>query len=230
MEILHNGFTLKLCDGAFPLSTDSVALSGFVKLPKNARVLDLCSGCGTLGLLLCARDTGCCVTGVEIDEAAHETALINARENHIEGRLTSICADLGTAALPAGQFQICVSNPPYFTAGPASRHCPGGRMEHSLSLKALFLQAARALRYGGDFYLVHRPERLGEICALGSSCQLEPKRLLLLRHRTDAPISLILVQCRKGGKPGLAIEEASLYHPDGTYTDYYKSLYHLQEV
>ena len=59
METLHNGFTLQLCEGAFPLSTDSIALSGFVKLPKNANVLDLCSGCGTLGLLLCAKDTGC---------------------------------------------------------------------------------------------------------------------------------------------------------------------------
>ena len=37
MEQLHNGFTLTLCDGAFPLSTDSVALSGFVRLPKTPR-------------------------------------------------------------------------------------------------------------------------------------------------------------------------------------------------
>ena len=56
MELLHNGYTLELADGAFPLSTDSIALAGFVKLPKHARVLDLGAGCGTLGLLLCAKD------------------------------------------------------------------------------------------------------------------------------------------------------------------------------
>ena len=78
MELLHNGFTLELCEGAFPLSTDSIALSGFVRLPRQAAVLDLGSGCGTLGLLLCANDPGCAVTGIELDETAHSMALRNA--------------------------------------------------------------------------------------------------------------------------------------------------------
>ena len=52
MEYLPNGYSLELVSGAFPLSTDSMVLSHFVRLPKNARVLDLGSGCGTLGLLL----------------------------------------------------------------------------------------------------------------------------------------------------------------------------------
>lgn len=230
MENLHNGFTLKICEGGFPLSTDSIALSGFVKLPKNAKVLDLCAGCGTLGLLLCAKDEACHVTGVELDPKAHETALENARQNHIAHRLQSICADVETADIPTGTFHVCVSNPPYFTGGPASKHCPTARMENALSLDTVFRQAAKGLQYGGDFYLVHRPERLAELCALGSKYQLEPKRLLLLRHRTDRPVSLVLLQCRKGAKPGLLWEEESLHHPDGAPTDYYKTLYHLQEV
>ena len=75
--------------------------------------------------------------------------------------------------------------------------------------------------------MVHKPERLAQICALGAANQLEPKRLLLLRHKEGGPVSLILIQCRKGGKPGLKWEEAALYHQDGTPTDYYKNLYHL---
>ena len=39
MEQLPNGFTLNLPEGAFPLSTDSMVLSHFVRLPKSARVL-----------------------------------------------------------------------------------------------------------------------------------------------------------------------------------------------
>ena len=73
MEQLPGGYTLNICAGAFPLSTDTMALSGFVKLPKNAKVLDLGSGCGSLGLLLCATDPGCAVTGIEISQAAHDT-------------------------------------------------------------------------------------------------------------------------------------------------------------
>ena len=64
MEYIATDFTLDLTDG-FPLSTDSMVLADFVRLPKNARVLDLGSGCGTLGLLLCGKDPNCHVTGVE---------------------------------------------------------------------------------------------------------------------------------------------------------------------
>ena len=67
MEYLPNGFTLNIPAGAFPLSTDSMALAHFVKLPRGSRVLDLGSGCGTLGLLLCAGDENCHVTGIELD-------------------------------------------------------------------------------------------------------------------------------------------------------------------
>ena len=64
MEYLISNISIDLCPGAFPLSTDSMVLADFVRLPRNARVLDLGSGCGTLGLLLCGRYDSCHVTGV----------------------------------------------------------------------------------------------------------------------------------------------------------------------
>ncbi len=229
MEVLHNGFTLEICDGAFPLSTDSVVLSHFVRLPKQAAVLDLGSGCGTLGLLLCAKDDSCTVTGLELTEPAHRTALQNIAANALTSRLVSVCADLRqhTALITPGQFSVCVSNPPYFTAGPRSKTLPLARREDSCTLEDIFRAAAWGLKYGGDFFTVHRPERLAELCATGSQWGLEPKQLLLLRHQADGPITLVLLQCRKGGKPGLAIREEALHHPDGSPTDFYRTVYHI---
>lgn len=227
METLPGGFTLELCPGAFPLSTDSMALAGFVRLPPNARVLDLGSGCGTLGLLLCATDPRCHVTGVEIEETAHAAALRNILRNHLEPRMESICADLRTLSLAPGSFSCCVSNPPYFTGGPASRQVPLARREDCCSLPELFAAAARALKFGGDFYLVHRPERLAQICGCAAAVSLEPKRLCLLRHRAGDRVSLILLQCRKGARPGLAWEEWCLHDALGNPTEQYRKLYHL---
>ena len=229
MEILHNGATLEIPKGCFPLGTDSIALAHFVKLPKDAKVLDLGAGCGTLGMLLCAEDPGCNVTGIELDETAHKAALENIRRNGLDNRLSSICADLRQIAsfVTPGSFQVCLSNPPYFTAGPQSADLPLARREDACTLEELIRAAAWALKYGGDFFLVHRPERLAQICALASSHQLEPKRLCLLRHKADGPVSLILIQCRKGGKPGLAWEEMTLHDAAGNPTDDYRKLYHL---
>ena len=230
MEQLHNGFILDICQGGFPLSTDSIALSGFARLPKNATVLDLGSGCGTLGHLLCAKDGGCCVTGIEVDEKAHETALKNIRTNGLESRLGSICADLrqiDTLVKP-GSFHCCVSNPPYFSAGPQSQSHPTARREDLCSPEDLCKAAAWALKYGGDFFLVHKPERLAQLCAVASRYKLEAKRLCLLRHRQDGPVALILLQLRKGANPGLIWEEEALFDANGAPTPYYQKLYHIK--
>jgi tRNA1(Val) A37 N6-methylase TrmN6 len=229
MEQLFGGYTLDTPPGTFPLSTDSMVLSGFVKLKRGARVLDLGSGCGTLGLLLCAKDATCHVTGIELDAAAHSAALDNIARNGLDARLESICADLRDVAVlfPQGRFDVCISNPPYFSGGPASATVPTARREDLCSTEDLLRSAGRALKYGGDLFLVHRPERLGELCAKAAQFQLEAKRLCLVRHRPADPVSLILLQCRKGAKPGLAWEELILFESDGTPTPAYRTLYHL---
>ena len=231
MEQLPNGYTLALPDGTFPLSTDSMVLAHFARLPKNARVLDLGSGCGTLGLLLCAKDPGCTVTGLELDETAHEAALENIRRNQLGGRMESICADLRTVPTfqKPGSFSCCISNPPYFPSGPASKAVPLARREDLCSLEELIRAAAWPLKYGGDFFLVHKPERLAEIIALGNKQGLEAKRLCLLRHKEQGPISLVLLQLRKGGKPGLKIEEQALFDKENNPTSFYREVYHIPE-
>lgn len=227
MEYLPNGFCLDTSGGAFPLSTDSMLLAHFVHLPKNARVLDLGAGCGTLGVLLCAVHPSCAVTGVELNEKAHAAALENIARNGLQGRMDSICADLRHVALTRGSFDVCISNPPYFSGGPASKENPLARRDDCCSPAELFAAAAKFVKFGGDFYLVHKPERLAELIACGARENLEAKRLHLVRHKAGGEISLILLQFRKGGKPGLKIEEAFLYHNDGTPSNYYKEVYHI---
>lgn len=229
METLFNGFTLEIPPGGFPLSTDSMVLAHFIKLPRSAKILDLGSGCGTLGVLLCARGPDCTVTGFELTEHAHRAAQENIRANGLQSRMESICADLRQIpeALPQGSFSLCVSNPPYFSGGPVSHRTPLARREDGCTLAELLKSAAWALKYGGDLYLVHRPERLGEIIALAAPFHLEAKRLGLLRHAEGQRPSLILLQLRKGGKPGLSWEEITLYDKSGIPTEEYRAIYHI---
>ena len=228
MEYLPKGITLQLCDGAFPLSTDSMVLAHFVHLCKNARVLDLGSGCGTLGLLLCAKDPNCTVTGLEITQEAHGAAEENIRRNGLSARLESICTDLRN--LPeefTERFHCCVSNPPYFSGGPASREAPLARRDDCCPPEDLCRSAAKALRYGGDFYLVHKPEKLARLIACGAAVGLEAKKLAFVRHKEGGPITLILLQLRKGGKPGLQITENCLFDSHGEKTAYYREVYYM---
>ena len=65
--------------------------------------------------------------------------------------------------------------------------------------------ARYALRFGGRLCLCLRPQRLAEAVEVFHSHQLEPKRLrLVCRRAGDAP-SLLLLEARRGGRPGLDI-------------------------
>ena len=55
------------------------------------------------------------------------------------------------------------------------------------------------------------------------------QRLLLIRHRESGPVSLILLQLRKGGKPGLIWEEQFLFDNNGEPSPFYNLVYHLDE-
>lgn len=227
MELLPNGYSLEIPQGCFPLSTDSMVLADFVR--PTSQVLDLGSGCGTLGTLLCAANASCHVTGIELDSVAHGAALENIRRNELTSRMNSICADLRSVnqVVRAGAFCCCVSNPPYFSGGALSKATPLARRNDACSTQELFQAAAWALNWGGDFYLVHKPEMLAQLCACGYENNLEPKRLRLIRHREGGAVTLILLHCRKGGKPGLVWEEEALHDMNGNPTDYYKRVYHL---
>ena len=99
------------------------------------------------------------------------------------------------------------SNPPYYPPGSGRL-----RKEDSLSLArselccpldALCAAAARALRWGGRLYLVHKPERLADLMVFLRAARLEPKRLRFVRHSAASAVSLVLLEARLGGKPGL---------------------------
>ena len=204
-------YTLVQTADCFPLGGDTLALGGFATLRRGWRVCDLGCGSGALGLLLLEREPSLALTGVERNPAAAAVADRNFRENGVEGR---VCAgDLrDPELLPAGSFDLAVSNPPWFREGGGAS---GGsaRMEHACTLDELCAAAGRLVRNGGRFALVHRPERLADLLEALRSHGLEPKRLRLVQHRADAPPSAVLAEAVRQGRPGLEILPALLRTP-----------------
>ena len=69
--------------------------------------------------------------------------------------------------------------------------------------------AAWLLRQGGRFFLVHRAERLCDLLCTLRASGLEPKRLRLVRS-TSGKTRLVLLEARRGGRPGLTVEPDQL--------------------
>ena len=196
-------YTLTWPDGVFPLGSDALALGEFATLRPRWKVCDLGTGSGALLLLLARRESTISLTGVESDELSARTAQNNLQANHLPGAIFQ--QDLRKTDLPAGSFDLVISNPPYFAAG-SGKGTGQARHEEQCSLPELCTAAARLLRNGGRFALCHRPERLADIfCALRAA-HLEPKRMKLVSHSPAHPPFLVLVEAVRQGRPGLTVE------------------------
>lgn len=225
---------LRFCwdESAHKPGTDAFLLGGFPRLRPGLQVCDLGSGTGLLGLLLLQRQRDLRVTGVELQTPAAALAVRAAEENGLRDRLITLRADLRDirSLLSAGSFDLCISNPPYFTGG-SGKAAPDAarrtaRSETDCTLSDVSRAAAYLLRWGGDFCVVYRPERLCDlVCALREN-GLEPKRLRMVEARPGAAPSLLLLEARRGGKPGLITEPPlRLADASGAPTDEYAAVY-----
>lgn len=224
-RLTPEGYRFFYDDTLFSPGTDTFLLSSFPKLKPSLRVCDLGAGTGLLGLLLLQRQPRLTVTGLELQEAPLRLAEKTAAVNSLEDRLRFVHADLRRPEdlLRAGSFDLVVCNPPYFpefrgrpAAGTARRTARG---ETTCTLEDVCRTASYLLRWGGSFCLVHRPERLSDLCCALRAHGLELKRLRPVCKRGGAAPSLLLLEGRRGGKPGAALEPPLiLQNPDGTPT------------
>lgn len=234
-EQIGGKYRMELSQTQFSLSTDSIALADFARVFSGARVCDLGCGCGALGLLLLAKCETLQVTGVEIQEPAARCTAENAAQNGLS-QFSVLHGDLREyrTLLPANGFDIVVSNPPYYpvSGGAAPEKLPLAiaRSEACCTLSDLCACAAWCLRFGGSFFLVHKPERLTDLLCALRAARLEPKRIRFVRHRAGSPVSLVLLESRLGGRPGLQYEpDLVLYEPDGSASADCRRIYHQQE-
>jgi len=231
-SLKDGGYRFVYDDALFPPGTDTFLLSSLPKLKRGLRVCDLGCGTGLLGLLLLQRQPELRVAGLDIQPEAIRLAEKAAAENGLTDRLTFHTHDLrqAKALFPTGSFDLVVCNPPYYApesgATAESDAIRTARSEVSCSLEDVCAAAAYLLRWGGSFCLVHKPERLTDVlCALRSAA-MEPKRLRFVCKAAGQSPSLILVEGRRGGKPGLTIEPPLiLQNPDGTPTDEVDAIY-----
>lgn len=217
----------------FRLGTDSVLLADFVNTAGAARGIDLGCASGIEMLLLLTRASKLHITGLEIVPEAAALARENLALNGLMERGEIVTGDIRDhrALFRTGSFDLLVCNPPYFPQGSGARaqnsDRAAARSELLCTLPELCRAAAFLLRTGGRAFFVHRPERLSELFVCLTGAGLEPKRLRLVCRDAGAAPSLVLVEARRGGRPGLTIEPAlCLQNPDGTESAEYRRIYH----
>ncbi|MBQ6990577.1 MAG: methyltransferase [Clostridia bacterium] len=199
------GLEIAQPEGVTRFGTDSILLSDFAarKLRSGMRVMDLCTGCGIIALLLAAR-RDITTMGVEIDPIAAAVAKSNGEHNHLP--LEILTGDLRTLSLPMGSFDMVTCNPPYFPSTNPQSPDPSRRTARSdevCSFDEVCRVASHSLKYGGLFFAVYRPERLCDAFYAMRTHNLEPKCMRLVAYNEEKAPFAVLLEGKKGAAPGL---------------------------
>lgn len=231
-DLERNGYRIIQDTYRFCFGMDAVLLSGFARVKDDARVLDLGTGTGIIPILLEAKTKAAYLTGLEIQEDSADMARRSVRLNGLQEKISIVTGDIKEAGslFDAASFDVITSNPPYMTAqhGLTNPEDAKAIARHEIlcTLEDVIAQAARLLRPGGNFFMVHRPFRLAEIMVLLRAYRLEPKRMQLVYPFVDKEPNMVLIEANRGGKPRMTVERPLIVYRDpGVYMEEIYEIY-----
>ncbi len=216
----------------FCFGMDAVLLSGFIRVPRGGRVLDMCTGTGIIPLLLSAKTEAGEIIGTEIQPDSADMAARSIKANALEGKIKILNSDIKNSLEMFGRdsFDAVSCNPPYMPAGRGITN-PGdvkaiARHEILCTVADVCSQAAAVLKDGGHFFMVHRPARLAEIFERLSENRLEPKRMKFVQPEAGKKPNMVLIDAVKGGGRELNVEEPVIvFKEPGVYSDEIRDIY-----
>ncbi len=195
----------------YRFTSDSVLLSRFAKPKKREVVADFCAGSGIVGFHFYAlhreKFPEMPVTLFEMQEdllsLARKTAAYNGFENFefVQGRLQDLPKEYNE------KFSLVLCNPPYERGGFGNDeyHKAICRKEITIDLREIAKAASRALKFGGRLCMLHRADRLAEVCYTLHDVKIEVKKIQFVGGREGTKPYLIMVEGVKGGKPNTEI-------------------------
>lgn len=231
-DLQRNNYRIIQDPERFCFGMDAVLLSGFAKAKEGDHVIDLGTGTGIIPILMEAKTKASNLVGLEIQPESAGMAQRSVELNHLEKKIRIVTGDIREASsiFGAATFDVVTSNPPYMTEhhGITNEKSPKAIARHELlcTLEDVICQAAKLLRPGGSFYMVHRPFRLVDIMVLMREYHLEPKRMKLVYPYIDKDPNMVLIEGLRGGRPRMTVEKPLIvYKEPGVYTDEIYEIY-----
>ena len=187
-------------------------MSRFATVKKGDIVADFCSGSGIVGIHLYGLniDKVKSVTLFEMQKEMYDLSVKSIEYNGLGDVFTAVNSRVQDIDKEYNErFSLIVCNPPYQKVGSGacqeSKVIARCRTEVALNLDELLISVSKRLKFGGRFSMVHRADRLADVCVKMRQNGIEPKRLqLVFSGKNDTPY-LLLIEGVKGGKPDLKI-------------------------
>lgn len=213
---------------AMKIGTDGVLLGAWTALKQQpSSILDVGAGTGVIALMLAQRSSALDINALEINDKAYEQCVENFEHSPWSDRLFCYHADFKKfVAEMDDQYQLIVSNPPFFDPPKQSNLSSErqmARFTQKLALPELISGAAHLLDHSGQFSIIIPFELKEKALTIAAEKQLYPNRITDVRGTPESSYKRSLMQF--GFEQSNLIEnKLTIETKRHQYTDEYKAL------
>ena len=210
-------FVIEQKDCAMKIGTDGVLLGAWCDVSTATKALDIGTGSGVIAVMLgqrCQAD----IVGIEIDKCAYLEAKLNMEHAEWSERLTAKNAAIQDyAKLSREEYDLIVSNPPYFSGGTFSQNQDRNNVRHTVKLgHGDLLTAARKLLTKKGKFCVILPLIEGlRFQELAKKYALYCTKITKVKSRPDGSVERLLMELQKTPIDTPLKDEMSIYQQKG---------------
>ena len=181
-DMLVDGLKIVQDTRLYRFTSDSVLLSRFVKARNGEKVADFCAGSGIVAFhfyVLNKDKKNLSFTLFELQEELSALSKKTAEYNGFDN-FSFVCGELQNLPKEYNEaFSLVLCNPPYERGGFENDDYKKAicRKEITITLPEIARAAAKALKYGGRLCMLHRADRIAEVCYTLHEVKLEVKKI-----------------------------------------------------
>ena len=219
-HILNGRLKLLQPKDGYRIPIDPIILAFFVDVTRAKKMLDVGCGVGTISLILKYRNPEAEIFALDIDPEICEICKLNSEKNSLP--INVINADLAHENLSLNNFDLIVTNPPYFKEN-TSRVSSTKKLSkfESMPLDDWINFFLKKLSPRGSFAIIHDAARTDEIILALKNFreQIGAIEILPIYSRKNDVAKRIIVRCKKNSKKSPQIFPSLIMHDnDGKYS------------
>ena len=188
---------------AMKVGTDGILLGAWACTKEARKVLDIGTGCGVVAIMIAQRATSAEVHGIEIEAASYEQAKENMAKSPWSANLTAIHKSIQDyAKLSRVEYDLIVSNPPFFSGGTFSFNENRNNVRHTVKLPHgdLLSTSRKLLSKEGKLCIILPLMEGLRIKELANSYRLYCTKITEIKSRPDKSTERLLMQFEKTEK------------------------------
>lgn len=209
-DMLVDGLKIVQDTRLYRFTSDSVLLSRFAKARNGEKVADFCAGSGIVAFHFYALNKDKKNLSFTLFELQEELSALSKKTAEYNGfdNFSFVCGELQNLPKEYNEaFSLVLCNPPYERGGFENDDYKKAicRKEITITLPEIARAAAKALKYGGRLCMLHRADRIAEVCYTLHEVKLEVKKIQFVGGRCATKPYLVMIEAVKGGKPNVEI-------------------------